>query len=230
MTLVALGAMPIAGVWAMSMAWQRMPGQTWFGAAASFLAMWVVMMVAMMLPSVAPALWRHRRVVATAGDPRAAVLTVVAALGYACVWMVVGVAVFTLGAGIASLAVQLPVTERLVPVAVGVVVFSAGVLQFSGWKARHLACWRASMAPRHTLPANAAAAWQLGVCLGRHCSAGSAGLTAILCVVGIMDVRAMAAVTVAVTVERLAPGGDRAAQIIGAITVGAGLLMVTRAL
>jgi predicted metal-binding membrane protein len=33
------------------MAWMRMPGQTWPGAAASFLGMWVVMMVAMMLPS-----------------------------------------------------------------------------------------------------------------------------------------------------------------------------------
>jgi predicted metal-binding membrane protein len=31
------------------MAWMRMPGQTWLGAAASFLGMWVVMIVAMML-------------------------------------------------------------------------------------------------------------------------------------------------------------------------------------
>jgi hypothetical protein len=35
------------------MAWMRMPGQTWPGAAASFLGMWVVMMVAMMLPYLA---------------------------------------------------------------------------------------------------------------------------------------------------------------------------------
>ena len=42
------------GGWTMSMVWMRMPGQTWPGAAASFLGMWVVMMVAMMLPSLAP--------------------------------------------------------------------------------------------------------------------------------------------------------------------------------
>jgi hypothetical protein len=44
--------MPMPGGWTMSMAWMRMPGQTWPGAAASFLGMWVVMMVAMMLPVV----------------------------------------------------------------------------------------------------------------------------------------------------------------------------------
>lgn len=32
------------------MTWMQMPGQTWLGAAASFLGMWIMMMVAMMLP------------------------------------------------------------------------------------------------------------------------------------------------------------------------------------
>jgi predicted metal-binding membrane protein len=44
------------------MAWMRMPGQTWLGAAASFVGMWVVMMIAMMLPSIAPVLWTYRQV------------------------------------------------------------------------------------------------------------------------------------------------------------------------
>ena len=43
-------AMPMSGGWAMSMAWMRMPGQTWAGAAAAYLGMWFVMMLAMMLP------------------------------------------------------------------------------------------------------------------------------------------------------------------------------------
>jgi hypothetical protein len=38
------GEMLMPGGWTMSMAWMRMPGQTWPGAAASFLAMWIVMM------------------------------------------------------------------------------------------------------------------------------------------------------------------------------------------
>src|SRR5947208_1105966 len=36
--------MAMPGGWTMSMAWMRMPGQTWPGAAAMFLGMWVVMM------------------------------------------------------------------------------------------------------------------------------------------------------------------------------------------
>ena len=42
------------GGWTMSMVWMRMPGQSWLAITASFLGMWVVMMVAMMLPSAAP--------------------------------------------------------------------------------------------------------------------------------------------------------------------------------
>src|SRR5262249_7145813 len=46
-SMATMGDMPMPGGWTMSMAWMRMPGQTWPGAAASFLGMWVVMMLAM---------------------------------------------------------------------------------------------------------------------------------------------------------------------------------------
>ena len=45
-SMSAIGETPMPGGWTMSMAWMRMPGQTWPGAAASFLGMWVVMMAA----------------------------------------------------------------------------------------------------------------------------------------------------------------------------------------
>ena len=48
---MAMCEMPVPGGRTMSMAWMPMHGQTWPVAAASFLGMWVVMMVAMMLPS-----------------------------------------------------------------------------------------------------------------------------------------------------------------------------------
>ncbi len=41
--------------------------------------------------------------------------------------------------------------------------------------------------------------------------------------------RAMAAVAAAITVERLAPAGERAARAIGAVIVGLGLLLIARA-
>jgi predicted metal-binding membrane protein len=51
----------------------------------------------------------------------------------------------------------------------------------------------------------------------------------ILLVTGIMDLRVMAAVTGAITAERLAPAGDRVARVIGAVIVGAGLFLVAQA-
>ena len=46
--------MEMPGGWRMSMMWMRMPAQTWAASAASFLLMWLAMMVAMMLPSAMP--------------------------------------------------------------------------------------------------------------------------------------------------------------------------------
>src|SRR5438105_3955422 len=40
-SMSAMGEMPMPGGWTMSMAWMRMPDQSWPGAAASFLGMWV---------------------------------------------------------------------------------------------------------------------------------------------------------------------------------------------
>ena len=71
-----------------------------------------------------------------------------------------------------------------------------------------------------TLPADAGTAWRHGVRLGLHCSCCCAGLTAILFVIGVMDVRAMAVVTAAIAVERLAPGGERVARAPGNVSQG----------
>src|SRR5262245_52078518 len=64
--------MPMPGGWTMSMAWMRMPGQTWLDAALNFLGMWIVMMVAMMLPSLVPMLWRYRRAIGNTSAARRA--------------------------------------------------------------------------------------------------------------------------------------------------------------
>ncbi|MGH9310991.1 MAG: DUF2182 domain-containing protein [Vicinamibacterales bacterium] len=227
-SMSAMG-MPMPGGWTMSMAWMRMPGQTWPGAAASFLGMWVVMMVAMMLPSFAPILWRYREAVGTSGATRADPLTALVGLGYLFVWTAFGMVAFPLGITLAALEMQEPALARAVPIAVGVVVTIAGAVQFSAWKARHLACWQASPRSGHTLTTDARAAWRHGVALGLRCASCCANLMTILLVVGVMDLRAMAVVTAAITVERLAPSGERAARAIGIITVAAGLVLISRA-
>ena len=79
------------------------------------------------------------------------------------------------------------------------------------------------------LTANAGSAWRYGLSLGFHCSCCCIGLTAVLLVVGVMDLRAMAVVAAAITAERLAPAGPRVARVIGAVLVGAGLLVIAQA-
>ena len=215
------------GGWTMSMAWMRMPGQTWAGAAASFLGMWIVMMVAMMLPSLVPMLWRYRQAIGSTGEARLGGLTTLVGVGYFSVWTVFGMGVFPLGVALAEVEMQQPVLALAVPIAVGGVVLIAGALQFTAWKVHQLACCRA--APGRTLPADAGTAWRHGLRLGLHCSYCCGGLMAILLVIGVMDLRAMAAVAAAITVERLGPAGERVARAIGAVVVGAGLFLIARA-
>jgi predicted metal-binding membrane protein len=228
-SMSAMGGMPMPGGWTMSMAWMRMPGQTWPGAAASFLGMWVVMMVAMMLPSLVPMLWRYRQAVGPTGATRLGRLTALVGAGYFFVWTVFGMAAFALGVLLTTVEMQRPTLARAVPITVGVVVLIAGSVQFTAWKARHLACCREAPGRGRTLPADAGTAWRHGLRLGLHCSYCCAGLTAILLGLGVMDLRAMAVVTAAITVERLAPAGERVARAIGAVVVGAGLFLIARA-
>jgi predicted metal-binding membrane protein len=206
-----------------------MPGQTWPGAAAAFLGMWIVMMVAMMLPSLVPMLRRYRQAVGSAGGTPLGRLTAIVGVGYYFVWTGLGMAVFPLGAALAALQMRLPALANAVPIAVGVVVLIAGALQFTAWKAHHLACCRASPGPGRSLPADAGTAWRHGLRLGLHCSRCCAGLTAALLAIGVMDLRAMVIVTAAITVERLAPAGRRVAQAIGAVMLTAALLLLARA-
>jgi predicted metal-binding membrane protein len=65
--------------------------------------------------------------------------------------------------------------------------------------------------------------------LGLHCGHCCANLTAILLVVGVMDLGAMIVVASAITIERLEGIGERAARITGALIVGAGSFLIARA-
>ena len=225
----AMGGMLMPGGWTMSMAWMRMPGQTWPGAAASFLGMWIVMMVAMMLPVLVPMLWRYREAVTSAAETPLGLLTALVGMGYFCVWTLFGMVAFPLGFALAEAEMQYRALSRAVPTALGVIVLIAGACQFTAWKAHHLACCRESPERGRGLPADAGTAWRHGMRLGLHCGCCSAGLTAILLVMGVMDLRVMAVVTTAITAERLAPAGERVARAIGVIVVGAAMLLLARA-
>jgi predicted metal-binding membrane protein len=208
----------------MSMMWMRMPGQTWAGIAMSFLGMWILMTAAMMLPSLVPMLWRYRLRVGAVEKVRLAWLTAVVVAGYFIVWTMLGMTVFPFGVAIAAIEIRWPTLASAMPMAVALATLIAGVLQLTAWKARRLTFFRET----RTIPARPGAAWRHGVSLGIHCAYNCAALMTIVLVVGIMDVRAMAMATVAITVERLAPSSVRVARAIGGICVVAGLALIVR--
>ena len=214
----------------MSMAWMRMPGQTWAGAEAAFVAMWTAMMVVMMLPSLVPMLGRYRQAVGMRGTARLHVLTAVVAVGYFAVWSALGAAVFPFGAALAVAQMRLPALARAVPIAAGVVVLLAGTVQLTAWKARHLAFGHAAAERVHPSAADVPTAWRHGVCLGVHCNYCCAGLTASFLALGVMDLRVMAVVTAAITAERLVPAGARVARAVGVVGVVAGAQLIVRAI
>jgi predicted metal-binding membrane protein len=200
---------------AMSMMWMRMPGQTWTSATAAFAGMWMVMMAPMMLPSLAPTMWRFR------GANSGIRLTLVG-VGYFFVWAVVGVAVFPFGIAVATLEMNNATFAHGVPILSAVVVLLAGVLQVSSWKARHLPVCRGPLEAKKS-------AWRQGVCLGLRCAYSCAPLTASLLVFGMNDRRAMVVVAAAITAERVAPHGARVAQGSGAVVIATGLMMIVHA-
>ena len=166
-------------------------------AAASFVAMWTAMMAAMMLPSLVPVLARSAQPLALAA-------------GYLAVWAAVGSAVHVAPA---------------IPLSAGMMLLIAGALQFTVWKAKHLAEYRAMATDSGpALPRTAAAAWADGLRLGACCVRSCAGPTLALLALGAMDLSVMLLVGAAVTAERLAPRGLLVARATGAAAIVAGLI------
>nr|WP_269504408.1 DUF2182 domain-containing protein [Burkholderia sp. IMCC1007] len=227
----AMGGMPVPGGRAFSAGWARPCGWGTGRAFAAFAGMWGAMTVAMMLPVLAPVLWRYRRSIGAVTSARGGWLVAISGAGYFSVWMAVGAAMFPAGDALAAAARRLPALAAALPLAAGAVVFGAGVLQFSAWKARRLACCRHAPVAGDAGRPGAGAAWRHGVRAALRCGACCGNLMAAALAMGVMDSRVMAVVTAAIAVERLVPGGtERAARmIVGGVAIGAGLMMIALA-
>ena len=192
--------------------------------------MWVVMMVAMMTPSLAPMLSSYRRSVRGAGGVRLGGLTALAGAGYFLAWAAFGAAAYPVGVALASAEMRWSALARWVPAATGVVLVLAGGLQLTAWKARQLGLCRDAPCCRPSRRPDACKAFRHGLHLGAHCARCCSGLMAILLVAGVMDLGAMALVAAAITVERLATRPERAARATGVVIVAVGALAIARAL
>ncbi|KVL18398.1 DUF2182 domain-containing protein [Burkholderia sp. MSMB1826] len=227
-SMAAMGGEPMSGGWVASAVWLRPCGRGAGRAFAAFVGMWGAMTVTMMLPVLAPQLWHDWQRIGPR-TARSAWLVVVVGAGYFSVWMALGALVFPAGAALTTAGARLPALARAMPFAAGAVVAAAGALQFSGWKARRLACCRHAAAHAPWPRAAPVTAWRYGVRAATRCGACCGNLMAVALAAGMMDLRVMAAVTVAIAAERVAPAGERVARIVGCAAVAGGVAMIVRA-
>ncbi len=221
--------MAMPGGWTMSMAWMPMPGETRLAAAAGFLAMWVAMMGAMMIPSLVPTLTRDRPALESPGPTpdRLAALGGAgrAGAGYFAVWAVMGAGVYVVGTAVAAAELRWPTLAPTIPIARGVVLVAAGWVQLTPWKARHLACCREGR-PGAARPG---AAWRRGISLGVDCVLCCVPFMTLLVVTGMMNLAMIALTALAITVERVAREPALVVRLAGLLVIGAGALEIVRA-
>ena len=205
-----------------------MPRPPWDGAVAGYLVMWMAMMVPMMLPSLVPVLQRYRRSVRDVGGRRSHELTALVGLGYFAVWGLLGAAACAAGAGVTAVETRWETTARWLPVAAGVFLLVAGAVQLTPWKTRQLSRWREISRCGGPPAPNGPRAWREGLQLGVRCGLSCGSLMLALLAIGMTDLVAMTAVTLAIFAERLAPAPARVARVVGTVIVAAGVLAIAR--
>jgi predicted metal-binding membrane protein len=206
-----------------------MPGRGTMPMLAAFLGMWLAMMAAMMLPSLVPMLSRYCRSVRGVDEIQRHGLTALVGVGYFVVWAVLGAAVYAAGAGVMAVELRYGRVAQWLPVVAGVVLLLAGGVQLTAWKVRQLALWREGSGCGCLPAPNALGAWRHGLRLGVRCSLCCGSLMLALLAMGMMDLVAMAGVTLAISAERLAPAPLRVERVTGVVIVVVGVLTIARA-
>jgi predicted metal-binding membrane protein len=187
--------------------------------AGLFLVTWVLMMVAMMFPTVAPMVLTHASIVRSRGEGSAP--TVAFVLGYLMVWVA---AIQLLGSSIAS-----PVSAWL-PRLGGAVVVIAGLYQFTPLKN---VCLKACRSPlgfmlTHDFGGGAPAAARAGISHGVYCLGCCWALMAVLAVVGLMNLAWMAVIAVVFFLEKNWRHGVLLSRVSGAVCVIIGVAMISQ--
>ena len=197
------------------------------GYAAIIFVMWAVMMVAMMLPSAAPVILLAAALDRQRGAADARRRSAFFAAGYLLVWFGFSLTATALQWGLdgAGLLSETMATGNRV-LAGGVLVL-AGIYQWTPLKNACLAHCRSPVGflMQHWRP-DAAGAVAMGLRHGLFCLGCCWMLMALLFVGGLMNLLWVAAITLLVLVEKVAPWGGRMSRITGAVLAlwGAGAL------
>jgi predicted metal-binding membrane protein len=188
--------------------------------------MWVVMMVAMMIPSAAPAILLYAGV---SRRRRAQAVPAVSAgwftLGYLIAWTAFAIVAATAQWVLHGAALLSPAMTSASPLLGGALLIAAGVYQWLPLKGRCLTHCRSPIgffaAEWREGPAGALA---MGLRHGLHCVGCCWLLMALLFVAGVMNLLWIAAIAGFVLVEKLVPGGRIVGRVAGAALMGWGVL------
>jgi predicted metal-binding membrane protein len=219
------GAMTGASAWMMAGVWD-------FTHLALLFAMWVVMMAGMMLPSAAPALLLYAGVVrkSPAGE-RATAHVYAFAGGYLLVWTFFSLVATVLQRLLAKAFILSPMMEARDPVFGGLLLLGAGIYQFTPYKRSCLNYCRspAEFLTRHW-KSGVAGGFYLGTANGLYCLGCCWALMLLLFVGGVMNLWWIAALTVFVLLEKVAPHGAQGGRLSGLLLAGMGLWSLARGL
>ena len=193
-----------------------------------FLLLWVVMMAAMMLPSVAPVASMYVTVLRSRRNGAAARVAALVA-GYLLAWTAFGVAAFGLSRALGKLAPMgmNMAPSRLAVWSAAVTLVVAGLYQFTPLKA---VCLRHCRSPLGFLLHFGSYSGRLrdvrvGVYHGGYCVGCCWSLMLVLVAVGVMNMAWMAALTAVVFVEKVWRFGKAFGYAVGGAMILTGLLL-----
>ena len=192
--------------------------------AVAYLAIWVTMLVAMMLPATAPLALAYARVVESRGGGRLASLPFTA--GHLLVWTAAGVVPLAVFIGSRGVVAGMA-TSSLGKLALGGVLVVAGLYQLSPWKG---ACLRACRSPigfmmTHDFATGARGGLLAGASHGAFCLGCCWALMAVLTVAGLMNLPWMAALAALILAEKNWRHGQGLARVAGLGMVVGGILV-----
>ncbi|MDB5974335.1 MAG: hypothetical protein JWR07_1095 [Nevskia sp.] len=219
------GAMDGASAW-------MMQGGTGAAYLALLLAMWLVMMAGMMLPSAAPTLLLYASVVRRSmeGARTAARLHAFAA-GYGLVWGGFSLVATMAQLWLAQALLLSPMMQLRSGVAGGALLLAAGAWQLTPWKQ---ACLHSCRSPAAFIASHwrsgSGGALRMGLAHGAACLGCCWALMLLLFAGGVMNLYWIAALTVFVLLEKLAPYGLRWGRFGGVLLLLGGAAMMLSAI
>ena len=231
MGIVVRGGVAAAGLGGMAMG--GMAAAAWsLRGAVVFVALWTVMMAAMMLPAAAPMILIFASAQARRAR-QAAVPTWVFIAGYLLVWAAAGFLVHGLVQIGSDVATGLTSADRAswAPVALGATLLAAGLYQLTPLKRVCLIHCRSPFAfvAQHWRDGRIGAL-RMGLRHGGYCLGCCWALFAVMVAAGVMSLAWMLLLTLLVFVEKVLPQGRRAAPVIGVALIILGLMVASGAL